>query len=422
MFPDDIITPIPPLNCTCRLVNLQLAAYVFLNKDHFVKTYWNIDRIMRLIIGLAIATALVFLIRYLSDVLLPFFVALAIAYLLQPFVEFNRRWMHTRGRALATIVTILDVTALLVLMAYLFLPAAVKEIDTLGSIVKNVTDGRQPVPPYMQTFFAYIDRYINPRQIKEMLGDMHLETLLNKGSSLLAESIDVVGQVIAWALTLIYVLFILIDYPQIANGFKLIFPRKVRPQALQVVEEVKHNLNRYFRGQGLVAICAAVLYCIGFSLVGLPLAVPMGLLVGILYMIPYFQYVTLIPVAIIAFIYSLGGNAEFFPLMGRCVMVYVVSQSVCDYIITPHIMGKELGMNPAIILLSLSVWGSLLGIIGMIIALPVSALLMTYYERYISEPGGTPPAASDIADASVAESGGNASENDARTTDRESNT
>ncbi len=67
-------------------------------------------------------------------------------------------------------------------------------------------------------------------------------------------------------------------------------------------------------------------------------------------------------------------------------MVYLVSQGVCDYIITPHIMGKEMGLNPAVILLSLSVWGSLLGIIGMIIALPVTAIIMAYYERYISEP------------------------------------
>ncbi len=73
-------------------------------------------------------------------------------------------------------------------------------------------------------------------------------------------------------------------------------------------------------------------------------------------------------------------------MFGKCLMVYLVSQGVCDYIITPHIMGKEMGLNPAVILLSLSVWGSLLGIIGMIIALPVTAIIMAYYERYISEP------------------------------------
>ena len=145
-------------------------------------------------------------------------------------------------------------------------------------------------------------------------------------------------------------------------------------------------MNRYFRGQGRVALCAMVFYCIGFSIVGLPLAIPLGILVGVLYMIPYFQYVTLIPVAIICLIYSMGGTESFLALLGKSLLVYVVSQSVCDYIITPHIMGKEMGLNPAVILLSLSVWGSLMGIIGMIIALPVTSLIMSYYERYISNP------------------------------------
>ncbi len=70
--------------------------------------------------------------------------------------------------------------------------------------------------------------------------------------------------------------------------------------------------------------------------------------------------------------------------------MYFESQCICDYIITPHVMGKEMGMNPAVILLLLSVLGSLLGIIGMIIALPVSSLIMTYYSSYIRDPGQKP--------------------------------
>ena len=110
----------------------------------------------------------------------------------------------------------------------------------------------------------------------------------------------------------------------------------------------------------------------------------MGLIVGTLYMIPYFQYVTLIPVAALCFIYSLGGEVHFLGLLGKCGLVYLISQCLCDYVVTPHIMGREMGLNPAMILLSLSVWGSLLGIIGMIIALPATAIIFTYYERYIS--------------------------------------
>lgn len=142
-------------------------------------------------------------------------------------------------------------------------------------------------------------------------------------------------------------------------------------------------MDRYFRSQAVIACCAAVFYCIGFSIVGLPLAIVMGITVGLLYMIPYFQYVTLIPVIILCYINSMTGTCEFWPELGKCALVYVISQCICDYLLTPKIMGKTLGLNPAIILLSLSIWGTLLGIIGMIIALPLTAIIIAYYKQYI---------------------------------------
>lgn len=350
------------------------------------RNFWTTDRIINSILVLAGTIILGLLINYLSNVLLPFFAACFIAYLLQPIVTFNQRWTKTKGRILASILTIIEVTSVVVLLMFIFLPSVIKEIDMLGNIIHNVSAGKSEAPAYHRLIIDVVERYLNPDVIKESLQNMHLDTLINRGSTLLEQSIDVVLDALGWLLTLIYIIFILVDYPQISRGFKLIIPHKYRDRVMVVVKEVQVNMNRYFRGQGVVALCAMVFYCIGFSIVGLPLAIPMGLLVGILYMIPYFQYVTLIPVAIICFIYSLGGEVGFFPELGKCVLVYVVSQSICDYIITPHIMGKEMGLNPAIILLSLSVWGSLLGIIGMIIALPVTALIMSYYERYISFP------------------------------------
>lgn len=348
--------------------------------------YWTTDRIMRLIIALALGTAIVLLIRYLSNVLLPFFAACFIAYLLQPLVAFNQRLIGVRGRVLPSLLTILDVTVVISLVIYLFTPSIVRELDMLGAILKSVSDGRIPMPQYARAAIDFIDHYFDPANLVSMIDGSHLEALLSRGSSLLEDSIDIVLRVIEWLLTLIYVLFILIDYPQITRGFKLIFPAKYRSKAMEVVREVELSMNHYFRGQGLVALFAVVFYCTGFSIVHLPLAIPMGVLVGILYMIPYFQYITLIPVAMICFVYSLSGEVAFASMMGQCALVYVVSQSICDYIVTPHVMGREMGLNPAIILLSLSVWGSLLGIIGMIIALPATALIMTYYERYISNP------------------------------------
>lgn len=349
-------------------------------------TYWNIDRIMKLIIGLAIATVIIMLIFYLRDVLLPFFVACFIAYMLQPLVELNRRMTHEKGRIISSILALLEVAMVIGTVVYIFLPHVESELDTLNTIIHDVTSGKRSLPPEYVSVIDWVEKYVNPKGLKDMISDLHIGTIISKGTSLLNESISVIVGVLGWALTLIYVLFILIDYPQIVRGFKLIIPHKYRENAMVVVHEVQDSMDHYFRGQGYVALCAAVFYCIGFSIVGLPLAIPMGILVGILYMIPYFQYVTLIPVAIICALYSLSGEATFVSLFGKSLLVYLVSQSICDYILTPHIMGKEMGLNPAVILLSLSVWGSLLGIIGMIIALPVTSLIMVYYERFISNP------------------------------------
>ena len=77
----------------------------------------------------------------------------------------------------------------------------------------------------------------------------------------------------------------------------------------------------------------------------------------------------------------------FWTELGKCALVYVISQCICDYVLTPKIMGKTLGLNPAIILLSLSVWGSLMGLVGMIIALPLTALMIAYYNEYVIKQG-----------------------------------
>ena len=339
---------------------------------------------MKLIIGIGIAAILIWLIRYLSDVLLPFFVACLVAYLLQPLVGFNQRWTHTRGRILASVLTIIEVAAVIGLLVYLFLPSVIRDTEMLAGIVKAVSDGRQPVPESYRRIIDFVEQYANPAELNHTLRTLHIEQLISKGSSLLAESAHVVLVTLGWLLTIIYVFFILIDYPEIVRGFKLIFPAKYRDMGVSVVNDVQVNMNHYFRGQGFVALCAMVFYCIGFSIVGIPLDIPMGILVVILYIIPYFQYVTVIPVVIICILYSLGGTHDIWTLLGECALVYIVSQSICDYIITPHVMGREMGLNPAVILLSLSVWGSLMGIIGMILALPLTSLIMTYYQRYIS--------------------------------------
>lgn len=341
------------------------------------------DRVVRWLVAIAALAAAIWLADVLKNVLLPFLVACLVAYMLEPIVEFQQNKLKLRHRAIPVFLTLLEVAAVLTALAYFFIPMVISEINQLDNMVK--ASGNHPLktsflPPDVA---AYLQKYVSIENLQQYLSGSRLMAVLNKSTTVLSATVDFLLHTLEWLIAIVYVIFIMLDYNHLMRGFRLVVPPKYRKKVYPVFDDIKNSMSIYFRSQALIALCAAIFYCIGFSIVGLPLAIVMGLIVGILYMIPYFQYVTLIPVVILCYISSLTGGGDFLPLIGKCVLVYVISQCICDYILTPKIMGKTLGLNPAIILLALSVWGTLMGIIGMIIALPVTSLMISYYKRYV---------------------------------------
>ena len=142
-------------------------------------------------------------------------------------------------------------------------------------------------------------------------------------------------------------------------------------------------MNAYFRGQSLIALTVGILFSIGFSIIGFPMAIGLGLFIGLLNMVPYMQVIGLVPTIFLALLEARDTDRSFWWLMLLALIVFAVVQLIQDLILTPRIMGKVMGLKPAIILLSLSVWGSLLGIIGLIIALPLTTLIWSYYKRLL---------------------------------------
>ena len=163
----------------------------------------------------------------------------------------------------------------------------------------------------------------------------------------------------------------------------MLLPERYRKFAVQVANDVETGMNKYFRGQGLVAFIVGILFSIGFLIIDFPLAIGLGLFIGLLNMVPYLQLVGFIPTILLAVVKAADTGESFWIIMLGALIVFAVVQAIQDTILTPKIMGKVMGLNSAIILLSLSIWGSLLGIMGMIIALPMTTLLITYYQRYI---------------------------------------
>jgi predicted PurR-regulated permease PerM len=105
--------------------------------------------------------------------------------------------------------------------------------------------------------------------------------------------------------------------------------------------------------------------------------------IGLLNMVPYMQLLGFIPTILLAIVKSADTGQNFWIIMLMALAVFAIVQTIQDTFLVPKIMGKVTGLNSAIILLSLSIWGSLLGMLGMIIALPMTTLLLTYYQKYV---------------------------------------
>lgn len=349
----------------------------------FGRRPFTFDRVVRIFFGALVFGALLWLIYYLRDVLLPFGVAVVIAYMLEPMVQFNRQLLHLKGRVVAVFVTFFGVLFALGLLLWLFMPSIIAEMRQVGTLISQYVDSTQSVPLIPPSVHRFLKENIDFTQLSAMLTDIDWVSIGSKTLHLINRSITFIISVFNWALVILYVIFIMLDYDRISRGFKAIVPPAYRRQAAALGNDVQQAMNHYFRGQALVAFIVGILFAIGFLIVGLPLAVVLGLFIGLLNMVPYLQLMSIPITALLCLIYSAQNAAGFWLTFGEAMVVYVVVQCIQDLFLTPKIMGKVMGLNPAIILLSLSVWGSLLGLLGMIIALPLTTLLISYYERYV---------------------------------------
>jgi predicted PurR-regulated permease PerM len=181
----------------------------------------------------------------------------------------------------------------------------------------------------------------------------------------------------------LYMFFILLDYEKLSAGFIHLIPSEQRPFATQLIGDVEKGMNSYFRGQSLIAFIVGILFSIGFLIIDFPLAVGLGLFIGLLNLVPYLQLIGFIPTIVLALMKSIETGQNFWIILLMALAVFAVVQAIQDLYLTPRIMGHVMGLNPAVILLSLSIWGSLLGFIGLIIALPLTTLCLSYYSRFV---------------------------------------
>lgn len=348
---------------------------------------YTFDRVVRLIIGALCFAAALWLINTLKDVLLPFCVACLIAYMLEPFVQHNKRLLHFKSRTPAIFVTLFEVLFIIALLCYFFVPMLFDEMHQMAGILRKYANSDAAVAFMPESVHEFLRRHVDFDQISDLLTKQEwaslIENTLSASWKIINGSISVILGVVSWCVVVLYVIFVMIDYERLNRGMKRMVPPKYRNVVFRVGNDIKDSMNHYFRGQSLVAFIVGILFSIGFLIIGLPMAVALGLFIGLLNMVPYLQLISIIPASLLCLVYAVGGGGNFWTIFWECIAIYCIVQCIQDLFLTPKIMGKAMGLNPALILLSLSVWGSLLGFIGLIIALPLTTLLLAYYDRYV---------------------------------------
>ena len=345
------------------------------------------DSFIRGIISVIIILGILYLINYLSSVLLPFFIAWLIAYMTYPMVTFVQHKLKVKNRVASILIVMMSLLVLLTLTVIVLFPPIIDEFGKLKELLTTyfIEGSQQAHIP--GTVANFIKEYINMEQIQNALTEKNLaqtiQSILPKAWSIFTQSVNMIFSIFTAFIVLLYTFFILLDYETIATGWINLVPAKYREMTVRIVNDVKEGMNRYFRGQALVAFLVGILFCIGFLIIDFPLAIGFGLFIGLLNMIPYMQLIALVPTILLALLKAADTGENFWWILGTALLVFCIVQAIQDTIIVPKVMGKITGLNPAIILLSLSIWGALMGMLGMIIALPCTTIILSYYKRFI---------------------------------------
>ena len=345
------------------------------------------DKIIRYAAVAVIFFLIYLLMRTLSNVLMPFLIAWFLAYLLHPIVCFFQYKCKLKNRILSILVTLLAIGLVLCLFYLLIVPPAAAEIERVKDLVTAYFASQAQTNSFSSDVLEWINEHINIERMISAISFDELSSFVEKGLpkvvGIVSTSLSALVGILASFIAILYMIFILMDYEQMSNGMLKMFPKKYRPFVDGLLTDVKVGMNGYFRGQSIIALCVGILFSIGFLIIDFPMAIPLGLFIGFLNLVPYLQTIGFIPTIFLAMLKAFDTGGNFWLILISALAVFAIVQLIQDAILTPKIMGDVTGLNAAVILLSLSIWGSLLGMIGLIIALPLTTLIVSYYKRYV---------------------------------------
>ncbi len=337
------------------------------------------DRVNRLIFFWLGVILTVYLIHRLSSVLIPFLVAFGLAYLGNPLVlkieskRISRVW--------AVSIVFVGLFLLLLLILLVVIPQVINQIlvflDKIPTYYLWLQDN---IFPRLEHYLSLESLEMNKASIQRALSKSL--NILGEITSRLAPSISglvlsLVGFIASLVLIPMITFYLMRDWMTITEKMETLIPRSIFPQTMDFLHEANFMLSSFLRGQLTVMFCLACIYGIGLSLIGVEYSLVIGLIAGLISFIPYFGATSGVIMGLLVAWFQYGTLTHLI-LVG---VVFGIGQLMESFVLTPILIGDKLGMHPIAVVFALMVGGSLFGFVGILLALPVCAVLMVALRR-----------------------------------------
>ncbi|MYJ00431.1 MAG: AI-2E family transporter, partial [Gemmatimonadetes bacterium] len=312
---------------------------------------FTFDRVVRIAIAVGVIWLLITLIAYLSDVLIPFAVALLLAYLINPLTSWLQRKLPFKQRIISVLLSLTIILAAVVLFLSILIPMVVSEVAQMQRLLSGLVDADQwqarlqdYVPEEIRIYIADLVRFEELVQLLNFENiRLFFQQILPGIWGVFSGTISFIIGLAVVIVILLYLVFILLDFDEISEGWKELIPDQYRQVVLDVVSDFTKAMRVYFRAQALIAFIVGLLFALGFWLIGLPMGILLGLFIGLLNMVPYLQVVGLIPAVLFAIAGALGAGESIWVMLVLVLAVFAVVQVIQDAILVPRIMGSATG-------------------------------------------------------------------------------
>ncbi|WP_417277957.1 AI-2E family transporter [Celeribacter sp.] len=317
--------------------------------------------------GVAAAVFLA-LLWLLGNVILPFVLSMAVAYMLDPVADKLESWGFSR--IAATVVITLVAAVLFVLIALLVIPTLINQTTDLVNIAPELINNLQNF--LTEKFPTLLDEGSQLRQTLVKIG----ETIQSKGGELLstalASAMSLFNVVMLLVLVPVITFYLLMDWDRMVAKIDGLLPRDHAPVIRRLASDIDRTLASFIRGQGTVCLILGTFYAAGLMLVGLKFGLVAGAVAGALTFIPYVGAIVGGLLSIGLALFQFWGEWQW---IAAVVAIFAIGQFVEGNILTPNLVGSSIGLHPVWLIFALSAFGTLFGFVGMLIAVPVAAAL-----------------------------------------------